>query len=60
MGFLRIGMGEVEILVERLDDVVIGIFDLRWEVSDGLHDLVECFFERRESLGDRRESLFER
>ena len=53
-------IGEVEVLVECLDDLVIGIFDLRWEVSDGLHDLVECFFERRESLGDRRESLFER
>jgi hypothetical protein len=54
----RVWVGEV--LVEGLDDVVIGIFDLRWEIRDCLDDLVESLFEGGEFLGNGRESLFER
>lgn len=54
----RVWVGKV--LVEGLDNVVIGILDLRWEIRNCLDDLVESLFEGGEFLGDRRESLFER
>jgi len=48
-----------EVLVERLNHVVISIFDLRGQISDCFDEFVERFFDGREFLGEGRECLFQ-